>query len=103
MGSVSNFVRVAAVWLAISGWIAFSIPTFVHHRGFTKAVAEYAKNPSSENQRLLNIEQDKLRKDFIRTQFAVWAALFGAGLAVYGVGVTVVHALQRRKRPGLTI
>jgi hypothetical protein len=79
-----NFVRVASVWLVISCVIAFSVPTFVHRHEFTQAAADFAKNPSTENARNLNIEREKLRRVLIRTQFAAWAALFAGGLAVYG-------------------
>jgi hypothetical protein len=56
--------------------LSFAVPGFVHRRGFTKAVADYVKNPNSENDAILKVERAKNQEMAFRTHVEVAGVLF---------------------------
>jgi len=61
---------------ALATALAFVFPVFVHSNEFTKAVTEYVKNPSSENDAILRVERAKNQRIVLRTHIEAAGVIF---------------------------
>lgn len=62
------------VVLAIT--LSFALPVFVDRADYTRAVSNYAKNPSSDNDEILRVESAKNHRAVLRTHVATTGLLF---------------------------
>jgi len=56
--------------------VAFAIPVFVDRQEYTRAVTNYVKNPSPENDALLRVEGAKSRRISFTTHLEASGVLF---------------------------
>ena len=60
----------------LAGLLSFLVPVFVDRRDFTKAVHEYTKNPTAENEATMERERAKNERVANVTHFEAAAVLF---------------------------
>jgi len=63
--------------------LAFVPPVFVHRKGFAKAVADYVKNPNTENDAILRVERAKNQEIAFRTHIEAASVFFVLMNAAY--------------------
>jgi len=56
--------------------LSFAIPVFVDRHEYAKAVSNYVKNPSSDNDAILRVERAKNQRIVLRTHVADAGVLF---------------------------
>jgi len=56
--------------------LSFAIPVFVDRHEYAKAVSNYVKNPSSENDAILRVERAKNQRIVLRTHIEAAGVIF---------------------------
>jgi len=83
-----------AVTAVLAALIAFLVPVFVDRQEFARAVTEYVKNPTPENEAIMERERDENRRVALMMHFAATGVLF----VVINLGWFVVDQRSARRR-----
>jgi hypothetical protein len=65
-----------AITAVLATVLSFVVPVFVDRHEYAKAVDDYAKNPSSENDATLQLERTKNERIALKTHVAAAGILF---------------------------
>ena len=90
-------LRAALFWLAISIFLALTVPIFIDRPQSARAVVAYQKNLSPENAAAVAHEQKKMQAMRQDAQLLIFASLWAAGTIVYGLYRTSLRQLGRRR------
>jgi hypothetical protein len=74
--------------------LSFVVPVFVNRRDFTRAVSEYARNPTAENEAIMERERAENRRIALITHLEAAGVLF----VLINLGWSAVVRLSRKKR-----
>jgi len=84
----------AAVSAVLATLLSFLVPVFVNRRDFTRAVHEYTRNPTAENEAIMERERSENRRIAWITHLEAAGVLF----VLINLGWSVVVRLPRKKR-----
>ena len=76
MTRIGRLAAQLGITVVLATALSFAIPVFVDRPDYTRAVSNYAKNPSSANDEILKVESAKNQRTVLRTHIATTGLLF---------------------------
>jgi hypothetical protein len=91
MTRIGRLTAQLGITVVLATALSFAIPVFVDRRDYARAVSNYAKNPSPENNKILRLESATNKEARLKTRIVATGLLF--------LGLNTVWLLVAR-RPG---
>jgi hypothetical protein len=76
MRGIGRLTAQLGITLALATAISFAIPVFVDRHDYARAVSNYAKNPSPDNDKILRLESATNQQAQLKTHMAATGLLF---------------------------
>jgi hypothetical protein len=76
MRRIARLLAQLVITAVLATALAFLPPVFVHRHEYAKAVTDYVKNPSPENDAILRVERAKNQRIKLRTHVEAAGVLF---------------------------
>jgi|SRR5579863_8325624 hypothetical protein len=86
MTSIDRLAAQLGITLVLATALSFALPAFVDRPDYARAVSNYAKNPSPENDKILRLESATYQQDELKTHIAATGLLFIGLNAVWFLG-----------------
>ena len=89
MTRIGRLTAQLGITVVLATALSFTIPVFVDRRDYARAVLNYTKNPSPENDKILRLESATNQQAQLKTHIAATGLLF--------VGLNTVWLLVARR------
>jgi hypothetical protein len=76
MTRIGHLTSQLGITVVLATALSFTLPAFVDRHDYARAVSNYAKNPTPENDRILRLESATCQQDQLKTHIAATGLLF---------------------------
>jgi hypothetical protein len=76
MRGIGGLTAQLVITLVLATALSFAIPVFVNRPDYARAVSNYAKNPSPDNEKILRLESATNQQAQLKTHIAATGLLF---------------------------